>query len=280
MRCLAWLIVTLVGVASMAAQDSPPPAVDSLHRPFDEILDLNVRDGFVYYNALKSGRARLDRYVNSLGLVSAAEVSGWTRERQIAFWVNAYNAFVLRTVIDHYPIRGRAGQYPSGSIRQIPGAFERRPFRAAGREVTLDGIEKEFLAPLGDARVFLALGRGSVGGGRLHSEAYTGERLEEQLSSVAGETVTRQEIAHVDTGGGLLSVSPIFSWREAEFVAAFADKSDKVYAERSPLERAVLALLDPHVLFSEREFLRQNTFRMAFHEFDWRLNDLTGGRRN
>src|SRR6478672_10978883 len=78
---------------------------DVLHRPFDQILDLNVRDGLVYYRALKSDRGRLDRYAASLNL-PAATYDGWSREEKMAFWVNAYNVFVLQTVVDRYPIRG------------------------------------------------------------------------------------------------------------------------------------------------------------------------------
>src|SRR4051812_44427762 len=106
--------------ASDDAQLSGPSTVDGLHRPFDEILDLYVRDGLVYYFALKQERAKFDRYVAALGEVSADAVNGWPRERQLAYWINAYNAFVLRTVIDAYPIRGRAADYPANSIRQIP----------------------------------------------------------------------------------------------------------------------------------------------------------------
>ncbi len=51
----------------------------------------------------------------------------------MAFWVNAYNAFVLQTVINHYPIRGTSSAYPASSIRQIPGAFDQTTHRAAGR---------------------------------------------------------------------------------------------------------------------------------------------------
>ncbi|MCA1586492.1 MAG: DUF547 domain-containing protein [Acidobacteria bacterium] len=272
-------LAVLCLAASLGAQE-PSTLSDPLHRPLDEILDVNVRDGFVYYNALKSSRVKLDRYVASLGAVSSGELSAWPRERQAAFWLNAYNAFVLRTVIDHYPIRGKASQYPASSIRQIPGAFERRTFRAGGREVTLDGLERDVLAGFNDPRVFLALGRGAIGGGRLRSEAFAGTDLEDQLAEVAAESVTRKEIARLDTSAGVLSLSPIFSWREAPFVAAFADKADVAYAARSPIERAALALLEPHVLFTEREYLRRNSFTVSFHEFDWRLNDLTGGRRD
>ena len=158
---------------SAAQLRTPPADVDALHRPYDEILDVYVRDGLVYYFALKQERAKFDRYVQSLGEVTPDTLKGWSPDRQLAYWINAYNAFVLRTVIDGYPIRGKSPDYPPNSIRQIPGAFERRQFRAAGRMLTLDAIEKDVIGEFDDARALLALGRGAVGGPRLKSEAYT-----------------------------------------------------------------------------------------------------------
>jgi hypothetical protein len=266
---------TVRGGVDSGVQDAPAPPVDPLHKPFDEILDQYVRDGLVYYNALRIERGKLDGYVRSLGAQAGDEVSKWPPPRRLAYWINAYNAFVLQTVIDRYPIRGKAPQYPASSIRQIPGAFETRTFRAGGRQVTLDQIEKE-LAAAEDARSMLALGRGAIGGGRLRSEAFTAERLEQQLGAAAAESVDRREMVFVDRAGSALSVSPIFSWREAAFVAAYGDKAPAVFSTRSPLERAVLALIDPVLAPSEATFLRENQFRMVFHEFDWRLNDLTG----
>jgi hypothetical protein len=270
------LLTTLVlGAAAAPLAQPTAPAGSGLHRPLDEILDLYVRDGFVYYNALRQDRAKLDRYIASLdGSAAAQETKGSPRD-QLAFWINAYNAFVLRTVIYHFPIRGKASAYPSVSIRQIPGGFEKRLHRAAGRSVTLDGIEKDILTPLNDARAFLALGRGAIGGGRLRSEAYDAGRLESQLAAVAAESVSRDEIVRVDQAANELSVSPIFSWREAAFVAHLADKAPALFMQRSPLERAVLALIEPHLVGSEAELLEKNSFRMTFQEFDWRLNDLS-----
>lgn len=277
MRFVVLAAAVLALTVAPLAQPAPP-SVDPLHKPLDELLDLYVRDGLVYYNALKSDRGKLDRYVRALDAVP--DYASWAPERQLAFWINAYNAFVLETVIDHYPIRGTASQYPRGSIRQISGAFERRTFRAAGRTLTLDGIEKDVLTPFGDPRVFLALGRGALGGGRLRSEAFSAARLDQQLTDVAAETVDRKELMHLDTVAGVLGISPIFSWREAAFTAAYADKAPAVFASRSPLERAVLALLSPNMLASEREYLEQNRFKVDFLPFDWRLNDLTGGRKD
>jgi uncharacterized protein DUF547 len=279
MRPLFFAATVLTVVCPLAGQDRPQPVIEGLHRPYDEMLDIYVRDGFVYYNALRLERTRLDQYVRSLDGAAAGEQARGSRDEQIAFWINAYNAFVLQTVIDNFPIRGRAKEYPVNSIRQIPGAFEKRAFRAAGRTVTLDGIEKDLLTPLGDARALLALGRGAVGGGRLRSEAYDPRRLKDQLAGVAAESVTRREIARVDILNNQLSVSPLFSWREAAFVATFAEKADRIFSERSALERAVLGLIEPHLVGSEATFLEKNAFRMVFHDFDWRLNDL-GNRPN
>lgn len=269
--------ILLVAVVFLHGQDgaAPPKLAEGIHRPLDELLDLYVRDGFVYYNAVKSDRGRLDQYIRTLDGATGVQQSKGSREEQIAFWVNAYNAFVLQTVADHFPIRGRAKEYPAISIRQIPGAFDKRAFRAAGRSVTLDGIEKDLLTPLGDARAFLALGRGAVGGGRLRSESYDPKRLDAQLEAVAAESLRRKEIVKVDVMGSQLSVTPLFSWREPVFVASFADKAHDLFKQRSPLERAVLALIQPHLVTSEAEFLEKNTFKMVFQEFDWRLNDLS-----
>jgi hypothetical protein len=257
------------------SQDPAPPVVDPIHRPFDAILDVYVRDGLVYYRALKSERATFDRYIAALAATTADTVNSWPPNRQLAFWINAYNASVLKTVIDNYPIRGKAPDYPSVSIRQIPGAFEKRPHRAGGRTFTLDALERDVIAGYGDPRALLALGRGALGGGRLKSEAYTSERLDAQLATITSELVERRELVFVDIANGQLSVNPLFSWREAAFVK-LADRAAEVYSSRSPLERAVLALIDPLLVPNEAAFLKKNTFRMVFHNFDWSLNDLTG----
>jgi hypothetical protein len=275
----AWLLVACVlggGVAMVAQGGSSAPAqVAGLHRPLDELLDLYVRDGFVYYNALRSDRGRLDSYIRALDGPSAAQQAKGSREEQLALWVNAYNAFVLQTVINNYPIRGRSGEYPVGSIRQLSGAFEKLSRRVAGRTITLDAIEKEVLAPLGEPRAFLALGRGSIGGGRLKSEAYDPTRLSQQLDDVAAEAIRRKEVVKIDALNNQVSLSPLFSWREPVFVAALADKAHPVFKERSALERAALALIQPYLLTTEAEFLEKNTFKVIFHTFDWRLNDLS-----
>jgi hypothetical protein len=280
---IAVLIAVSSSLAGAAFGVHPAPAVqdeeptDPLHRPLDAILDVNVRDGLVYYRALRSDRGRLDRYVASLN-VPGATYDGWSPQQKMAFWLNAYNAFVLQTVVNHYPIRGKAADYPTESIRQIAGAFDTVRHRAAGRTVTLDEVEKKVLPEFKDPRLYLALGRGAVGSGRLRSEAFTAARLAKQLDSVQAEFVNESAMLRIDRGADLVSVTPIISWREAEFIAAYDKGASGPFAQRSPIERAVVAFVQPHLLPLEKELIQKNTFRVAFHPFDWRLNDLTGGR--
>jgi len=233
-----------------------------------------VRDGLVYYAALRTERANLDRYVGSLERPDW--LSGAPPADQRAFWINAYNALVLRTVINAYPIAGKAEGYPSISIAQIPGAFDRQKHTVAGQVLTLDEIEKTVIAGFGDARMVLALGRGALGSGRLRSEAYRGARLTEQLDEAVQEFVKRGDAFRIDRATGVVEVTPLFSWREAAFVQAYAADGE-MWANRSPLERALMAMAYPHRFSSEREFLALNTFQMKFGVYDWRLNDLTGG---
>ncbi len=267
---LAALVVT--AVPPSARQGDPA----DLHAPLDRILDTYVRDGYVYYNALKAGRAALDRYVTSLD-VAPELLARMTENDRRAFWLNAYNALVLRTVINAYPIRGKATTYPASSIGQLPGAFDKVGHRVAGRVLTLDEIEN-LIAAFGDARLLLALGRGSIGSPRLRSEVYHGARLEEQLNDAVKGFVRTGRNFRVDRDAGTVKITPLLSWRAPHFIASFAKAPGaEVWANRSPIERAIVAMAYSHLIPSEKDLLALNTFQMSFGEYDWRLNDLTGG---
>jgi len=265
--------IVLALALAAAAPQAQENTLDARRRNLEQVLDLYVRDGYVYYRALRLERRLLDAYLNG---VATASIDSASRDEQLAFWLNAYNALALRTVIDHAPIPQRSREYPPGSIRQIPGAFERLTHRVAGRTVTLDQIEQTILPGFKDPRVYFALGRGAVGSGRLRSEPFTAAGLEVQLTEVASECVTHAQCVAIDRAQNKVMASSIFSWREKEFSAAYADKASPAFSARSPIERAVLAFVEPRLLTTERDFLAANEFRVEFAPFDWSLNDLTG----
>lgn len=240
---------------------------------FDQILDQYVRDGFVYYAALRAERRAFDRHVASLA-ERPAGFDAWSEARRLAYWLNGYNALVLQTVIDHYPIRGTSAEFPEDSVMQIQGVFSGREHRIAGRRLTLQAIEDERVVAFGDPRAHLALGRGAVGSPRLRSEAFSDDRLEAQLQAVVADFATTPHHVALDQAGDQVVVSAVLGWRAEQFAAlAGADGTG-----RSPIERALVALISPALFPSERAFLSRNTFRLRYRDFDWRLNDLTGGR--
>ena len=265
LACLA----LLVAIPAAAQTDyQPPPDLEPIHRPFDQLLDSYVRDGIVYYRALKLDRAKLDRYVASLGSPDVAPMlASWDKPRQIAFWINAYNALSLQTAVSHFP----------ASMNQVPGAFDRTRHAVAGRMVTLDQIENTILSAYNDPRIYLVLGRSAMGSGRLRSEAFSGSRLETQLAQSAEQFATQPQYVKIDLLGGTLGVSPILSWRSNAFVDAYAGKSLDLPG-RTPIELAVVGFIKPHLLAAEKEFLEKNAWKLAYLDFDWKLNDRAGVR--
>lgn len=267
-------VLVCLGIALCAGGTRPRAQETQALMAFDEVLDLEVRDGYVYYRALQASRAPLDRFVASLSRAALPA----SRDAQVAFWLNAYNATVLREVVDHYPIGARTNDYPAHSIKQIAGVFERTPHLIAGRSVTLDQIEQSILPAFRDPRVFFALGRGAAGGGRLRGEVYSAESLERQLADQANECGRRNQCVHVDPVARTVHVSSIFSWRQAQFVDAYAQQGGDAFAARSPIERAILAFVSPQILKSDRDFLATDQFKVQYLPFDWTLNDLATRR--
>lgn len=252
------MLLSMIFVGSPSAQDQDERTALAI---FDQVLDTRVRDGFVYYRALKAERSGLDRFVASLA--DAAVPSG--RDEQIAFWLNAYNAVVMQTVINHYPTR---------SMQQIPGAFL-RTHPVARRSVSLDQIEQTILTGFKDPRVFFALGRGAVGSGRLRSEIYTGDSLERQLREQIEECGGRDVCIRVNSALNRVQASQIFQWRRRELSEAFTATAGR----RPPLERAVVAYAGRRHVDAERDMLARDRFKVEYVPFDWTLNDLATRRR-
>ena len=269
-RLLLLLLLTARAAPVTAQMDyQPPPDLDPLNRAYDKFLDAYARDGIFTFREVKPQRGIIDRYVASLNSPALiADLPKWDKPRQIAFWINAYNAISLQTALTHYP----------ASLHQVPGAFDQIKHGVAGKSVTLDQIENTILAAYNDPRIYLVLGRSTMGSGRLRSESFAGTRLESQLAQSAEQFATRPEKVGIDRMAGALSVSPIFSWRAKAFIAAYADKSLDLPG-RTPIELAIVGFLKPYLLKSERDFLEKNTWKLVYRDYDWKLNDRVGLRR-
>jgi hypothetical protein len=100
--------------------------------------------------------------------------------------------------------------------------------------------------------------------------------VERQLSDIAAECVAWKTCFSGDRDAKIVRFSAVFSWREKEFVAGYADKAPALFSARSPVERAMIAFVTPKLLATEHDYIDRNDFRIEFIPFDWSLNDLTG----
>ncbi|KPK78384.1 MAG: hypothetical protein AMS25_15725 [Gemmatimonas sp. SM23_52] len=279
---LTW---ALLGLMAMAV----PSAAQSFdHAGFDSVLARYVQDGRVDYAALKRGRASLDSYLDQLAAVTAEEFANWPSQEQIAYLINAYNAYVLETVIDRYPIQGSSflnkliapGRFalPAASIRHIDGAFDGILHRVAGQEMTLDGIEHETLrAEYREPRIHFALVCAALSCPPLRDEAYRGDLLAEQLDDQARRFLNDPRLNRFEVTRKQVWLSKIFDWHGEDFLP-FARESGYRGDERM---NGVLNFVSRYLLDRVAEFLDGGDYQIRFLSYDWTLNDqaiaATGG---
>ncbi len=265
-------VAGLIGITGV----NPHPAMAQHfdHAVLDTVLVRYVAGGRVDYAALQAERLILDRYLAQVAAVEADEFARWGRPDQIAYLINAYNAYMLETVIDHYPIKGgglfKGLFHPKNSVRRIKGVFDGIVHRAAGEDLTLDDIEHGLLrAEYKEPRIHLALVCAAMSCPPLREEAYTGDRLGEQFADQAHRFFNDPRHNRIEVARGRVRLSKIFDWFGEDFVVFVPERgyrgSDQV--------RGVLAFVAQYVPPRFAEFLESGEYRVEFEDYDWTLND-------
>lgn len=248
-----------LAAAALVLLAGPAGAFDRSHARFDKVVKQYLSAGLFDYKGLKAAPAGLEQYLGELAAVSPAEYEAWPRPEKMAFWVNAYNAFTIKAILDNYPIKSNwkaSLRYPKNSIRQIPGVWDNLKFKIMGREVSLNDIEHKTLRKeFGDPRAHMALVCASLGCPVLRAEAYTGAALDAQLDDQARQFLKSPAKFRADRGAGKVYLSPIFKWFAEDFkpdalafVARYADPADGAY-------------------------LKEGKFKVLYLDYDWSLNE-------
>lgn len=200
----AILFLFLLLSAALSAQTAPP----GLHDAWNRLLGKYVSAaGKVDYKGFKADQQALDTYLQQLAANPPAGT--WTRADQIAYWINAYNAFTIDLIVDNYPV---------SSILKLDGGktWDVKRIVLGGKKYSLNQIENEILRPeFKDARIHFALNCAARSCPPLYNKAFTAKNLERAL-----EQRTRQFIndARFNTlSAGKASVSKIFEWYAADF---------------------------------------------------------------
>jgi hypothetical protein len=253
------------GAVPLQAQNLPD------HQAFTRVLQAVVELPQVDYRALEANRSGLDRYVAALGRTDPGALSRASREEQLAFWINAYNACMLRIVVDHYPIRrggvgllgairNRVAGYPDNSVWQIRNVFTRGHCPVAGERRSQDEIEHEIIRPrFQEPRIHFAVNCAAVSCPVLWPDAYTGAELDEQLDRAVRHLMANPEHFRLERGSpATLRLNKVLDWYQDDFGGTEGLK--RFFAEY--LEGA------------DREVVLRPDTRVEFFDYDWTLNDV------
>lgn len=193
---MTWLAVAWAGESG---------GFDHTYGDFAAVLSGAVTARGVDYDAIAKRRAILDAFLRR---VATADVSGFTREEQLALYVNAYNGYTLQLVLDHLPLT---------SIRDLDGGnpWKARTFPVGGAPLTLDQMEHAHARKLADGRVHAVVNCASKGCPPLPATPLTPEGLDARLDAEARRWVaTNAYVLQGDT----LALSKIFDWYGEDFV--------------------------------------------------------------
>jgi hypothetical protein len=197
------------------------------HSLFNSVLQQFVQGTAVDYSALKNDRGGLDAYLQEMAVTDPEQLAGATERARLAFWINAYNACVIRLVIDHYPIKKRGFPaslmsslkgVPGNSIRQISDTWSREFCTVAGADRSLDEIEHELIRPMGEPRIHFAVNCASRSCPVLTQRAYTAEGLESQLDAAVRRFVSDTAQFRLERGDNpRLVLSRVLDWYGEDF---------------------------------------------------------------
>lgn len=252
-----WAAVLLLCTAATATAAAPPPPADSTrpdHSLFTAVLQDHVRDGAVDYRAIKQD-ARFARYIDQLRATDPETIPATDR---LAFWLDVYNAFTIKVVVDQYPIKSILSKFAYLFGRSN---FQKKLVQIHGREMSLNEIEHEIVRPFGDPRVHFALVCASKGCPPLRAEAYESARLAAQLDEQARLFLAQTDKNRIDFDKRVARLSKVFAWFEEDFEA------------QAP---SVLAYISRYLPAAQGARLRAEAdqFKIKYTHWDWDLNDL------
>jgi hypothetical protein len=265
MRLLSFLAASLLALAL------PASAFDHTYAGWDALLKAHVRyvDGGrasrVDYAGMQRDAAKLAALLEEDRKVTRVEFDGWTKPQQEAFLLNAYNAFTVKKILTRYP--------DIKSIRDFGTVFgnpwKDKFFTLFGEPATLDMIEQDLLRKPGaydEPRIHFALVCASIGCPMLRNEAFTADRLDDQLEEGIRRFLSDRTRNRYDAGKGKLEVSRIFDWYGQDF-----EKGNHGYTSvKATLARYADLLADKP---EDRAAVQAQRADVAFLDYDWSLND-------
>lgn len=194
---------------------APAVGVPFDHSAYERLLKKHVDGkGLVDYQGFQADEKQLNQYLDQLSKNPPAATA--SKPEQMAFWINAYNAYTIRLILDHYPV---ASIKDIGSKIKIP--FVTTPwaskfFSIGGEKMSLDNIEHGILRKkYDDPRIHFALVCASISCPRLRNEAFTAAKLDRQLDDQGRDFLN--DPAKNKVGKTKAQLSSYFDWYKADW---------------------------------------------------------------
>jgi hypothetical protein len=239
-------------VMSLAAEAAD---FDHSHAAFAAVLQGAVTDRGVNYATLAGRKAQLESY---LAGVATADPSAFTPTQKLAFYVNAYNAYTIKTMLE---------SGPPGSIMDLDGGkvWDVRKFKVANADITLNTMENGNARKLTDGRVHSVLNCASRGCPPLYTTPLVADKAGAQLDEGARRWA-RTNAYRID--GTTLYLSKIFDWYGDDFTKE--NKGDLPGLDGKG-ENAAWFLVK-YVDAATAAQLQGGTLTVAWQDYDWSLN--------
>jgi hypothetical protein len=278
------LLLSLLGSnAAIAAVDESEALSDAnrlvetqtkmvLHDEWNTLLNRHVKpinsghSSAIDYAATQQDRAILTGYLNQLSQITQAEFDAWDKESQLAFLINAYNAWTVELILTKYP--------DIDSIKELGGLFsspwDKSFIPLLGKTRSLNDIEHTLIRGsdrYNDPRIHFAVNCASIGCPALREEAYTGAKLELQLTEQTERFLADNSRNYAK--GDSLYLSSIFKWYGDDFTKGFRNTHsiEAFLLLYSNSNKGVLTLTP-----AQRQATEKQQLDIEFLDYDWSLN--------
>ena len=214
---------------------------------WDALLEKAVIDGDVDYTQWQNN-PNFDALIDQIATVDTREMG---RQQKLVFYINAYNILAARGILD--------GSSPSTLLGRYL-YFKRDVYLVAGDRITLHVLEHELIRPLQEPRIHFAIVCASKSCPILQSEAYTLQRLDQQLTLAAMGFINNPQRNQFNKANRRADLSSLFKWFEEDFVAAGGS-----------LQAYLASMVDNKEV---ADLLEQEAFEISYRKYDWRLNGI------
>ena len=243
-----FLILQCTNKVAPVSSDSKPIS----HNIWNGLLTKHVsEEGNVNYKGFIEDKETFDQYLELLQN-NHPNTDNWSENERLAYWINAYNAFTVKIVVDNYPVKSI--KKIGGFLPFINSVWDKQFIKIEGQKYDLNNLEHSILrTEFNEPRIHFAINCASVSCPQLRNEAYTADKIEDQLNQAAYLFINDSTKNKITSSH--LEISKIFSWFQGDFTKSLGPAGIMAYISR----------------YTETEINRDAT--VAYMDYDWNLNE-------